>query len=330
MENKNRGVKILPRKEGAASVPFKENVPTGDHTPYLPIPEDQFDSNGDFMDCETEAFVHSLETQMNFLKATDAFSVDQITQMTALGYINTNGSFQFSVRFLAKMDGTTDEGNDNENVMNGFKEYGIVAQNVWPWDTTMTFAEYYAEIPQNIIDQGKEIFKFIQVNGFQWLIEDEDNTLAGKALIIKNALKQAPVQISVPLCPTYYTDAGSNDIITSCGETTPVHSMMIFSENNSYEVRDDYNPYNKAFALDYPMLYASQTIIEAVADVTSVLSHSTASESLSLPHPLTNVPLIPNTPVSNGSSEWMKVCEHLLYMATGKTLKEMKDIISKL
>lgn len=271
MENKEKkygGVIIKPVKEGSLNLTFKTNLASGDWTAYQPLPENQYGNYGDYMDCETEAFTHSIEAQMNHLKSIGAFSANQIAQMTALGYINTNGSFEFSVRFLAKLDGTTNEGNDNQSVYNGFVNYGLVAQSTWSWNPTMTFAEYYAQVPQNIIDQGRQIFNFISVAPLQWIIQDGNNSMTNRSAIIAQALVQAPVQISVPVCPSF--QEGQSPIKT-CNMTVPTHSMELFSVGSVFNVRDDYNPYNKEFNLDYPMLYCSLTTISVVPDIAPTL-----------------------------------------------------------
>lgn len=75
---------------------------------------------------------------------------------------------QFSERFLAKMSGTTSQGNTLQNVVAALMEYGLVLDTDWPEPVNFTLAEYYAPIPQEIINKGKAtLAKYLEVSGFE-------------------------------------------------------------------------------------------------------------------------------------------------------------------
>lgn len=73
---------------------------------------------------------------------------------------------EFSERFLAKMSGTTTSGNTIEKVVATIIECGLVLESDWPTPTVFTWDEFYADIPQNIIDKGKStLAKYLSFTG---------------------------------------------------------------------------------------------------------------------------------------------------------------------
>lgn len=66
------------------------------------------------------------------------------------------GEFGFySERALAKLSGTTHQGNTLQNIVDAINKYGLIKDVDWPQintvDTAVTWDEYYAEIPSNIL-----------------------------------------------------------------------------------------------------------------------------------------------------------------------------------
>jgi hypothetical protein len=257
----NYGVIIKPVQIGA-DIPYEVVNASGDWTNFLPQPETQTGINGDKFCCVTEAFVHILETQMNYAKDTGKFTDEQIAEMQTLNYINGNGSFEFSVRFLATLDGTTHSGNDGSTVYEKFLNYGIIGNVDYPSDPNLTWEQFYAPISQDLINKGQSIFKYIDLSGMNWVL----NGGAVDESVIAYRLKQAPLQIYSPICPSYNTPI--NGIIGTCNLTVPQHSMEIAGQDilTDCKVWDTYPPYLKTFAKDYPYMYISQCVIKVIPD----------------------------------------------------------------
>src|ERR1700737_3679960 len=111
--------------------------------------------------CVSYSLVHIIESQIKFLTGLD---------------------IEFSERFLAKMSGTTLNGNKLVTVLDALKKYGLVLDKDWPEPEVFTWSEYYAPIPQDVIDKGQEFLK-------QWNIQDLVNIPQSE---IPFALKEAP------------------------------------------------------------------------------------------------------------------------------------------
>jgi len=61
-----------------------------------------------------------------------------------------------SDRFINKMSGTTRSGNSVDAPIDTIRKYGFLYEEEWPWDReTFEWDEYYAEIPQKLIDLAK-------------------------------------------------------------------------------------------------------------------------------------------------------------------------------
>ena len=82
---------------------------------------------------------------------------------------------QFSERFLAKMSGTTLDGNYIGKVYNALKQYGLVLDSDWPEPLTFTWEEYYAPIPPEIIAKGQDLFKYIEIGELKNIPIDQES-----------------------------------------------------------------------------------------------------------------------------------------------------------
>jgi hypothetical protein len=111
--------------------------PTRDWSQWLPPFDPQHSANNvaDADDCVSESAVHIIET---------------------LIYQQTGKQLRYSPRALAKLAGTTLNGNDINTVLNAVKKYGLIPYELWPDLENFTWDEYYADIPQNVIDAGKD------------------------------------------------------------------------------------------------------------------------------------------------------------------------------
>jgi hypothetical protein len=98
-------------------------------------PQHSADNVADADDCVSESAVHIIETVI---------------------YRLTGKQVRYSPRALAKLAGTTLNGNDISTVINAIKKYGLIPYDLWPDLTDFTWDEYYAEIPQNVIEAGKD------------------------------------------------------------------------------------------------------------------------------------------------------------------------------
>src|SRR5207247_8242189 len=107
--------------------------PSGDWTAYLPSAENQSTHIVDTMACVTFSCLNVIETQIKFL---------------------TGREVNFSDRFIAKLSGTTQQGNTVQNVLDAIRKYGLVLEEEWPTDLNFNWDQYYAPVPDEVIKKA--------------------------------------------------------------------------------------------------------------------------------------------------------------------------------
>lgn len=170
----NKGV-LLGRKATdyiAGTLPYSEILPNGDWTGYCPPGEWQRPNLVDTMACVTFSALNCIETQEK--------------QQTGL-------QVNYSDRWIAKMSGTTPQGNYLYKVVDAIRQYGLVLEEDYPAPANFTWDEYYADINPDLMDnllaKGQIWLNKWAVN-YEWLQVNDLN--------IDHHLKRSPVQVVIP------------------------------------------------------------------------------------------------------------------------------------
>lgn len=244
MQHKNLGVLIAPPRPSdyklgsASAITIARAVK--DWSIYLPDFELQYDSVTDFLECVTMSAGHSIEMQMNYFLSQKNFSDEALNFFHNNNYI-VNGVFHISKRFNAKMNGTDKIMGQYLNVAGDhFRSDGFIPDSLWPVTDNMTFDEFYAPIPQNLIDLGKKALWFISIQ-YQWI--DSEN--------VSNALLSTPVQVATEVCDGW----DSGQIVKKCSGQLIEHCTIIYGQNgsNNWLDFDHYPPYEQLLSADYEL-----------------------------------------------------------------------------
>lgn len=133
--NYNTGVKLGSGTENlwvGGTIPYEARLVTGDWRPYAPTLEKQKDPL-ETMACVSFSCLNAIETQYKF------FGVD----------------VNFSDRFLAKMSGTTQQGNWLDKVADTARNVGLVLETEYPnQPKAKVWNDYYSEVPQSVKDKA--------------------------------------------------------------------------------------------------------------------------------------------------------------------------------
>lgn len=292
MENQeNRGV-ILPQigKDWIAgsTSQIAYAIVCDDWGKYLPVDDNQF-GKVDWQRCVSESYAHTVATKLNFHLSNGDFSADEIKWLTDNKYI-VNGKFDISIRALAKMSGTTTSGNSQNAVAECARTQGLVPNSFWPSDVSMDWVAHYLPVPQFCLDLAQQFLKYVQLP-YEWLITDANSVADYKEINqqISYHLRQAPLQFTCPLCPSYDQKfpLEKDTAISSCGYTNVVHAMMIWALKNidgflDRVVRDSYPPYDILFANNYPMPYILKIVASPVTMPVLVTHTVTTSDGASI------------------------------------------------
>lgn len=244
MQNKNLGVLVsAPRPTdyilGSAS-PITINRTVKDWSIYLPDFELQYNKVTDFLECVTMSGGHSLEMQLNYFLSQKQFSDEALNFYHNNNFI-VNGVFHISKRFNAKLNGTDVQKGQYLNVAaDHFRSDGFVPDSAWPVTDNMTWDEFYAPVPQNLVDLGKKALWFIAIQ-YQWL--DQAN--------IPVALAATPVQVATEVCAGW--DSGK--VVAKCSGQPIQHSTIIYGRDgsNNWLDFDHYPPYEQILSSDYEL-----------------------------------------------------------------------------
>jgi hypothetical protein len=176
------------------------------------------------------------------------FSVEDIKWLKDKGYFDSNGNFNTSDRYTAKLSGTGKTGNYQFRVEATTYEYGLVPEFLWPQLDGMTWDEYYAEVDEEVIALGKEFAKRFNLNK-----EAVDNTVEE----ITSALELSPLQVILYA----WNGIDSNGIRYKVenGWNHAVLQLNYKPNNEEYqEILDTYSdwdntPFVKKLSIDYSM-----------------------------------------------------------------------------
>jgi hypothetical protein len=261
---------ILDYVDGAESAVVFESR-TNDWGQFLPTAENQYRlikrKTLDVSACATFSVLNSIEAQINYLVKKGDISSDALEQ---LGLIDGNFRPDFSDRWLAKVSGTTRDGNSSWKVGDTFRTKGCVSENMWSWgDNIKTWEQYYEQVPSQTFDHAKKILDLIDVKQ-EWLYFPAVGIDGNPDKIIKKHSAHAPIIISAPVCPSWSRHRLSKErnLVASCniqdaGGTS--HASVVFGidkDGNRLNF-DHYEPHVKRLAKDYPITRMWKLVVTA-------------------------------------------------------------------
>jgi hypothetical protein len=148
------------------------------------------------------------------------------------GLINDKGECDVSDRFIAKLSGTTNRGNSQNKVAETVRKVGLIPEAMWQFDE----ANYYANIPQELIDAGEKFAEYIEIN-HEWV----------NPIYFKQTRKYGDIQTSI------HAPSPTKNGIYQVTRLRRNHAVTQPREAGAYKlVQDTYDPFNKKFVKNYP------------------------------------------------------------------------------
>jgi hypothetical protein len=274
IENKNHGVIIIPpretdfQSEKLSGITFQVNEEDSDWVKYFANQQGEkqhgiyFDSSS----CVTCSALRSICLQVNRKIKKGLFSVETLQFLQTRGYLDDQGLFNVSERFTAKMSGTTRVGNTFVAVWDSIRNHGLLPQKKWDFPTeqrtpVFDWNDYYSSIPENLIEEAKEILKYLDIS-YEWVLSGQQLSAVSRADILRYHLQQAPLQIASPVCRGW-NEAGEVPV-ADCGMRENQHATLIvgINQNDVYFDIDSYIPYLKQLAKDYPFVWVLKGLVE--------------------------------------------------------------------
>jgi len=244
-------------------------VTDGDWRPYEKFFERQkftWETDGCVVFTDQESFDAQVERQIQAGEI-DAPTLEFFNQM---GFMDTNSldgkaHFHSSVRFIQVMTGNGRNGNPLQTPADVMREYGILPWTDLLFDASITLDEYFAPIPQNLLDKAAMILKTL--GGADRLLDShwinaggETNTSA-----MDEARKQAPLTIAI------FAEAPSWNAVNPPIPTptlTGNHAVLNdWSDANGEWCLDHYPPFEKELLTGYPIHYVYQLVVNPLSIV---------------------------------------------------------------
>lgn len=237
-----------------SSVEYKEVNKVGDWLGFLPYGEVQKNKLIDSMACVSYSALNCLEIQMNFFISMSMLPKTHLDFLEKNNYI-FNGQVNFSDRYLAKMSGTTHNGNFLKKVADSARHDGILPEKDWGFGGGFDWNEYYKEIPEELKKKAKEFYKYFEIQ-YEWVSYNSSANIDE----LKKQLKHAPLQIATPVCNW------NDDIIEPCGKTRASHATALACicddmPSPYMDIFDHYIEYKKKFSMDYPIPFAMKIVL---------------------------------------------------------------------
>lgn len=201
---------------------------TNDWSGFLPTYEKQYAPTFDTLSCTSFSFNNVVESQLNFMKQNGDIPADNLKWLTDNGYLDTNGRFNLSDRFLAIMSGTTMNGNDFRTVAECARTNGLIPEADFPFAGT-TWNEYHdkTKISPAMIAKGKEFLKRVNI-AWDWLFFDGAAGFHEGSQVL-GAITETPVQIGFPTPAHHATMLYGFDAPTSGFKIFDTYEPFLFA-----------------------------------------------------------------------------------------------------
>ena len=236
---------------GQTLLQHEDRNTTADWGLFLPSEERQRFRYFDAMACVTFSALNVVETTINWMIKNNLLPEGYYGELVELGFI-TDGAFNCSDRFTAKMSGTTREGNTLTKVWESIRKNGLLPEKDWPGSEDFNWDNYYAPIPDEPKLKAKEILKLFK---FEY-------ELISPATIpnLRIGLKHAPLQITTGVCPGW-----DSPPVNVCN-LSPSHATELYKieSDNGYGDYDSYPPYQKKLNPGYKVYSCLKGVISPI------------------------------------------------------------------
>ena len=205
--------------------------PDRDWRDYIPKFEHQYLNGVESMSCVTYGSLAAIETLLE-----DQFGLEDE---------------DFSDRFTSKLAGTTRTGNNPHKVAETIRKYGVIPEEYWPFDKSITtWEKYFASIPSDLKVFGRSWLKKWKF-GHEWVITPSTD-FEDKPDLLWDALQYSPVGVSV------FGWAHEDGVYYKNGLRDNHWCLLVYMDKNYYYVLDTYEPFIKRLDRKYDFGFAKR------------------------------------------------------------------------
>ncbi len=261
--------KLSSKVRGIISSGILYNVEneSGDWEQYFGEWENQKKGGTDTNCCWAYSACECMETTLEFLWKSGQFSDEDKKWFQDNGYIDSDGDFYLSRRFIPMLSGVKDRGNDPAEFWRLTKKYGAIPDKVLPY-TNMN--DYYdkSKITHEMYSLGEDFLKRVNI-----AYQDIGSRFYKKNLdLIKVSLKQSSLQICIPVP----NDGAWNQIKVDypTDNISAQHAVELYkvddTSSHPYFILDQYEPRKKQLSKDYFIPIVTQAVITPKKSVKTI------------------------------------------------------------
>lgn len=268
--NQTKGISEIVRGVLMTPIKYEVRVLDGDWTPYFGNYQNQKWGQWDSNSCWALSAINCAEDQCEWLMKNKKFTAEAIKFFSSNGYIDEDGDFSFSERFLEILSGVHDNGNNQMTAWVLMQENGLIPRSMLDYSaerankfySKAAFNDDYfnkAEITPAMVELGRQSLKYINISR-QWI---GNNFKTPDINVLRAALKQAPLQIGVPVPVDKYL--WNREFVQYDGRKIADHAVQLYKMNldDTYGIFDQYLPNLKRLSKDYFLPLVTQGIINA-------------------------------------------------------------------
>jgi len=256
----------------ASPIPYEVRVPSGDWTPFFGHYQQQRWGQWDSDSCWCLSAINCIEDQLEWLSKNGMFSKEAMNFFTSNGYIDSDGDFSLSERFLEILSGIKDNGNSQWVAWQLAQKYGLIprsqltysVQQAQQFNNKASFNTDYFNpslVTPAMLTLGKQFLTYVNIAS-QWI---GNNNQTPNLQIMQAALKQAPLQLGIPVPQD---GSWNQTLIAYNGRTQADHAIECYAiDTLGYHIFDQYQPNLKILSANYFIPMCTQGIVTAIAPV---------------------------------------------------------------
>jgi hypothetical protein len=254
------------------SITYEVREPTANWSKWFGKYENQRWEEWDSNSCWCLSSVNCLEDQLEWLDKNGMFSAEAKAFFQSNGYIDQDGDFNISERYLEILGGNLDTGGTAEEAWQLMQNNGCIPRSMLTytrsradsWGTKSAFnADYFNPLAVEAYMKtlGQKFLTYVKISyqkiGVTWYTPDN--------LALVAALKQSPLQIGIPI-PKNVSWWNQVNVPYDGGRNVQ-HEVELYgiNPNGDYLIFDQYLPNLKVLDKNYYIPFCTQGVISAVA-----------------------------------------------------------------
>jgi len=254
----------------APAIEYEIRNTTGDWSKYFGQWEGQRKDWFDTSCCWAYAGNENLEDQLEFLMKTGRFSYEDLEWFNKNGYIDEDGDFYLSRRFIPIISGRRDNGNDEAEFWRLTRSYGAIPSKLLPYTT---IEEYFDEskVTNEMYALGLEFLKRVDIQ-----YKELGTRFKAKDIhAFKTALFQSELQIGIPVPVVDTWTNWNKPKVKWDGTKIAAHSVCLYKYDDvtdpeyPFYIYDQYNPMLKQLSKDYYVPIATWPVVNPKSPVMS-------------------------------------------------------------